>query len=159
MFGRLAGYEDVNDAERLSRDPRCGPSSAVRVSIGRRRRAAGLYSARAFIEGVILEVATAERYEGRKNLATVRDLVAEGEPPSPSATARQGPDEEEPSGMEVVRAYMMESDVPAVRRAAARQASEAEAKAVTGREVQRRAAVKAGEFLLFSSSCWRRGSG
>ncbi len=37
VFGRLAGYEDVNDAERLSRDP------AMRVIVGRKgldRRAA-----------------------------------------------------------------------------------------------------------------------
>lgn len=33
-------------------------------------------SARGFIEGVILHVATAPGYEGRRNLATVRDLIA-----------------------------------------------------------------------------------
>ena len=26
VYGRLAGYEDVSDADRLSRDPRCGSS-------------------------------------------------------------------------------------------------------------------------------------
>ena len=40
VFGRLAGYEDVNDAERLARDPPCGRSSAARVSIVRPLRAA-----------------------------------------------------------------------------------------------------------------------
>jgi hypothetical protein len=29
VFGRLAGYEDVNDAEKLCRDPRCAGWSAV----------------------------------------------------------------------------------------------------------------------------------
>lgn len=36
-------------------------------------------SARTIIEGVILEVATAERFAGRRSLVTVRDLLAEGE--------------------------------------------------------------------------------
>jgi hypothetical protein len=40
VFGRLAGYEDVNDAERLAPTPRCGRSSAVRVWIVRQRPAA-----------------------------------------------------------------------------------------------------------------------
>src|SRR5690606_38074647 len=35
-------------------------------------------SARTFLEGVILEVATADRFEGRRNLVTVRNLIAEG---------------------------------------------------------------------------------
>ena len=30
VFGRLAGYEDVNDAERLRHDRRCAGSSAAR---------------------------------------------------------------------------------------------------------------------------------
>ena len=36
-------------------------------------------SARTLIEGVILEVATADRFEGRRDLVTVRNLIAEGE--------------------------------------------------------------------------------
>ena len=36
-------------------------------------------SAKTFIEGVIIEVATAKRFEGRRDLVTVRDLIAEGE--------------------------------------------------------------------------------
>ena len=40
VFGRLAGYEDVNDAERLGRDPAMRAISAVRVSTVRRHRAA-----------------------------------------------------------------------------------------------------------------------
>ena len=36
IYGRLAGYEDVNDAERLARDPAMRASSAVRASTGRR---------------------------------------------------------------------------------------------------------------------------
>ena len=32
VYGRLAGYEDVNDADRLGRIPRCGGSSAARRS-------------------------------------------------------------------------------------------------------------------------------
>ena len=35
VFGRLGGYEDVNDAQRLSGTiPSCAPSSTVRASIG-----------------------------------------------------------------------------------------------------------------------------
>jgi hypothetical protein len=40
VYGRLAGYEDVNDAERLARDPACVPSSGGRGSTGRRPRPA-----------------------------------------------------------------------------------------------------------------------
>jgi Transposase DDE domain group 1 len=40
VFGRLAGYEDVNDAERLRHDPRCaGLSAAKRLRVARPRRA------------------------------------------------------------------------------------------------------------------------
>src|SRR5271166_845939 len=34
VFGRLAGYEDVNDAERLCRDRRCAGWSATGRSLG-----------------------------------------------------------------------------------------------------------------------------
>ena len=40
VFGRLAGYEDVNDAERLARDPAMRAIVAVTASIGRRHRGA-----------------------------------------------------------------------------------------------------------------------
>src|SRR6476660_2026561 len=40
VYGRLAGYEDVNDAERLARDPVIAPSSAARVWTDRRPRPA-----------------------------------------------------------------------------------------------------------------------
>jgi hypothetical protein len=40
VFGRLAGYEDVNDAERLARAPSCARSSVVRGWIARPPRAA-----------------------------------------------------------------------------------------------------------------------
>src|SRR4030088_3514317 len=40
VFGRLAGYEDVNDAERLGMIPRCaGLSAARQFRIARHRRA------------------------------------------------------------------------------------------------------------------------
>lgn len=68
-------------------------------------------SARTFIEGVILEVVTAGRFQGRRNLVTVRDLIAEGE-------AGES-DEEADSGIEALCARMMVSVEGAVRRAAA----------------------------------------
>jgi hypothetical protein len=37
VFGRLAGYEDVNDADRLCRDPDSGSELAIRFP-GRRHR-------------------------------------------------------------------------------------------------------------------------
>jgi hypothetical protein len=37
IFGRLAGYEDVNDADRLAFDPVCARSSAGAPSIIKRR--------------------------------------------------------------------------------------------------------------------------
>ena len=40
VFGRLAGYEDVNDAERLARDPAMHAIVGVRVSTVQRHRAA-----------------------------------------------------------------------------------------------------------------------
>jgi Transposase DDE domain group 1 len=41
VFGRLAGYEDVNDAERLRHDPtmRCGLSAGQRLTVTQHRRA------------------------------------------------------------------------------------------------------------------------
>jgi Transposase DDE domain group 1 len=41
VFGRLAGYEDVNDAERLRHDPACAGSSAARQAAAGDRRTAG----------------------------------------------------------------------------------------------------------------------
>jgi type IV secretion system protein VirD4 len=72
-------------------------------------------SARTFIEGVILEVATADRFEGRRNLVTVRNLIAQGE----QNFAEEDEDGEPPSGLDVLRAYMEESEEAAVKRAAA----------------------------------------
>ena len=37
VFGRLGGYDDVNDADRLGRDPACGGSSAAMPSPNRPR--------------------------------------------------------------------------------------------------------------------------
>ena len=70
-------------------------------------------SARTIIEGVILEVATATRFEGRRNLVTVRDLLAEGE------TGTDPESGETLSGLAVLEGYMRASREPAVRRAAA----------------------------------------
>ena len=70
-------------------------------------------SARTIIEGVILEVATAERFAGRRNLVTVRDLLAEGD------TATDPESGETVSGLEVLEGYMRASEEGAVRRAAA----------------------------------------
>lgn len=70
-------------------------------------------SARTFIEGVILEVATAQRFGGRRDLVTVRDLIAQGES---FEDAEAG---ETLSGMTVLEGYMRESPEGAVRRAAA----------------------------------------
>ena len=69
-----------------------------------------------FIEGVILEVATADRFKGRRDLVTVRNLVAQGEQ---DFAEDEEQDEELPHGMKVLKAYMEESEEPAVRRAAA----------------------------------------
>ena len=70
-------------------------------------------SARTLIEGVILEVATAERFEGRRNLVTVRDLIAQGEEFTDPETGLTETD------MEALGGFMRESPVAAVRRAAA----------------------------------------
>lgn len=75
-------------------------------------------SARTFIEGVILEVATAPRFEGRRDLVTVRDLIAQGEVLEDAAETASD-DEDSPSGMDVLEDFMRESAVSAVRRAAA----------------------------------------
>ena len=71
-------------------------------------------SARTFLEGVILEVATADRFEGRRHLVTVRNLIAEGE--EGFEDPETGKTE---SGLVVLEAYMRESEHHAVRRAAA----------------------------------------
>ena len=68
-------------------------------------------SARTFIEGVILEVVTAERFAGRRDLVTVRDLIAQGD----SFEDEAG----EETGMNALKGFMKESSVAAVRRAAA----------------------------------------
>ena len=70
-------------------------------------------SARTIIEGVILEVATAKRFDGRRNLVTVRDLLAEGE------TGTDPESGETLSGLAVLEGYMRASHEHAVRRAAA----------------------------------------
>src|SRR6185437_15310116 len=49
-------------------------------------------SARNFIEGVILHVATHSRYAGRRNLLTVRELIRNALTPEPAGLA--GADEE-----------------------------------------------------------------
>jgi type IV secretion system protein VirD4 len=69
-------------------------------------------SARTIIEGIILEVASAARFEGRRNLVTARDLIAEGDRLDDGA-------EDQATGMEVLEACMRESHEGAVRRAAA----------------------------------------
>ena len=65
-------------------------------------------SARTIIEGVILEVATAKRFDGRRNLVTVRDLLAEGE------TGTDPESGETLSGLAVLEGYMRASREPAV---------------------------------------------
>lgn len=77
-------------------------------------------SARTIIEGVILEVATAARFEGRRNLETVRNLLAEGEDLSdPTIRAIIGEDAVDVSGLDVLGFCMRASEEAAVRRAAA----------------------------------------
>jgi type IV secretion system protein VirD4 len=73
-------------------------------------------SALTFIEGVILEVATADRFEGRRDLVTVRNLIAEGEA---WAVDNDDDSEDAPTGMDFLEEHMRESEEPAVRRAAA----------------------------------------
>jgi len=70
-------------------------------------------SARTFIEGVILEVATAPRFEGRRHLVTVRDLVSQGESLVDPQTG------ESHTGLDVLEVFMRENPEPAVQRAAA----------------------------------------
>jgi len=69
-------------------------------------------SARTFIEGVILEVATAERFKGSRDLVSVRDLIAQGE----SFTDEK---EETHTGLSALEGLMRNSAEAAVRRAAA----------------------------------------
>lgn len=71
-------------------------------------------SARTIIEGIVLEVASAARFEGKRNLATVRDLLAEGDQLDGTDAGKDSP-----SGMDMLEAFMRESHEPAVRRAAA----------------------------------------
>jgi type IV secretion system protein VirD4 len=73
-------------------------------------------SARTFIEGVILEVATAKRFEERRDLVTVRDLIAMGDL---SEDAAEFLDDETAGPMDLLREFMAASEEPAVRRAAA----------------------------------------
>lgn len=75
-------------------------------------------SARTIIEGVILEVATADRFEGRRSLVKVRDLLAEGEDRHDPVVAALF-DTDDTTGMDVLEACMRESAEGAVRRAAA----------------------------------------
>ncbi|MFV2093796.1 MAG: type IV secretory system conjugative DNA transfer family protein, partial [Hyphomicrobiales bacterium] len=70
-------------------------------------------SARSFIEGVILEVATARRFKGNRDLVTVRDLISQGETIEDPDTGQTE------SGLDVLEGFMRESEVPAIRRAAA----------------------------------------
>jgi type IV secretion system protein VirD4 len=81
-------------------------------------------SARTIIEGVILEVATAARFDGRRSLVTARDLLAEGEDLSDPVIrklidAGAEEDDEETTALDVLGACMRVSEEPAVRRAAA----------------------------------------
>lgn len=77
-------------------------------------------SARAFIEGVILEVATADRFEGRRDLVAMRDLIAQGETiVAASEIFGDSEEAEDASAMDLLAALMAESPEPAVRRAAA----------------------------------------
>jgi type IV secretion system protein VirD4 len=83
-------------------------------------------SARTLIEGVILEVATAERFKGRRDLATVRDLIALGDiaPEEENDDGEdsgdgEGAEDEDTAEMAALEGFMRESAVPAVRRAAA----------------------------------------
>jgi type IV secretion system protein VirD4 len=78
-------------------------------------------SARTFIEGVILEVVTADRFEGRRDLVSVRDLIAQGETEITAADIFDAGDPalETATPMDVLGALMRQSKDPAVRRAAA----------------------------------------
>ncbi len=71
-------------------------------------------SARTLIEGVILEVFSSPLWEGRRNLVTVRDLIAQG-----LVTDGGDAGEDALTGMELLEQQMAESALPAVRRAAA----------------------------------------
>lgn len=73
-------------------------------------------SARTFIEGVIVEVATAPRFKGRRNLLTVRDLIASGDVSEIEAEVQENP----VPRLDVLENYMRTfSKVDLVRRAAA----------------------------------------
>jgi len=62
-------------------------------------------SAKNFIEGIILHVATAPRYEGRRNLVTVRDRIKTAMMPEPSAEG----DEQDEEPMCVLEIEMLEN--------------------------------------------------
>lgn len=68
-------------------------------------------SAKTFIEGVLLETVTAERFGGRRNLVTVRDLITEGDSHEFAGQTEKS--------MGVLEVCMRNSGVGAVRRAAA----------------------------------------
>jgi type IV secretion system protein VirD4 len=70
-------------------------------------------SARTFIEALILEVATAARFKGRRNLITVRDLLAQGD------SVPDLEDGEALTGFDILEGYMRESNEEAVVRGAA----------------------------------------
>lgn len=74
-------------------------------------------SARTIIEGIILEVLTAERFAGKRSLVSVRDLLAEGD--RLSGDGAQDADMKDMHGLDILESYMRESHVSAVRRAAA----------------------------------------
>lgn len=73
-------------------------------------------SAKTLIEGVVLEVFTAERFKGKSNLVTMRDLIAEGDK-SVDAEELFGPEKEGATQMDVLAHFMQESKWSAVRRA------------------------------------------
>ena len=76
-------------------------------------------SARTLIEGVILEVATADRFDGRRDLVTVRDLIGMGEKFEDDDKDESEEEDEPQNVLGDLEHYMRESAVPAVRRAAA----------------------------------------
>jgi type IV secretion system protein VirD4 len=71
-------------------------------------------SARTLIEGVILDVYSSPLWEGRRNLVTVRNLIAQGLITEEDSS---GMDDVHP--MDMLEQQMAESELPAVRRAGA----------------------------------------
>ncbi len=76
-------------------------------------------SAKTLIEGVILEVFTAERFAAKKNLVTVCGLIAQGDLDAAKELSSGDEEEEEWGGMEALEEFMSQSTEDAVRRAAA----------------------------------------